>query len=202
MRKLIVSIHSTANDIVTGPPSDETNFMVWAQAGIEDSLETFLKSLANVDTILLGRATYEDLVRKWPKVKEWPQVSDVALRIGEKINATPKLVVTGKHPLKNLEWGEFKSPTQLTGTNIEEQIKGLKASDGGDIITFGSPTLVQSLTNARLVDEYRILIHPVIVNVGKRLFENLHGRTDFRLVSVDAFEHGAILVTYAPRPAG
>jgi dihydrofolate reductase len=202
MRKLIVSIHSTANDIVTGPPSDETNFMVWAQAGIEDSLETFLKSLANVDTILLGRATYEDLVRKWPKVKEWPQVSDVALRIGEKINAAPKLVVTGKHPLKNLEWGEFKSPTQLTGTNIEEQIKGLKASDGGDIITFGSPTLVQSLTNARLVDEYRILIHPVIVNEGKRLFENVHGRTDFRLVSVDAFEHGAILVTYAPRPAG
>ena len=44
MRKLIVSIHSTANDIVTGPPSDKTNFMVWAQAGIEDSLETFLKS--------------------------------------------------------------------------------------------------------------------------------------------------------------
>src|SRR5262245_4951583 len=52
MRKLIVSIHSTANDIVTGPPSDETNFMVWAQAGIEDSLEPFFKSLANV-----GRAT-------------------------------------------------------------------------------------------------------------------------------------------------
>ncbi len=63
MRKIIVSIHSTANDIVTGPPSDSTNFMVWAQAGIEDSLQSFLKSLANVDTILLGRATYEDLVR-------------------------------------------------------------------------------------------------------------------------------------------
>jgi hypothetical protein len=53
IRKLIVSIHSTANDIVTGPPSDQTNFMVWAQAGIEDSLESFLKSLANVDSILL-----------------------------------------------------------------------------------------------------------------------------------------------------
>ena len=63
MRKLIVSIHSTANDIVTGPAPDETNFMVWAQAGIEDSLEPFLKSLANVDAILLGRATYEDCPR-------------------------------------------------------------------------------------------------------------------------------------------
>lgn len=116
MRKLIVSIHSTANDIVSGPPSDKTNFMVWAQAGIEDSLEPFLKSLANVETILLGRGTYEDLVRKWPKVKEWPDASDVVLRIGDKINATPKLVVTGKHPRANLEWGEFEPPTQLTGT--------------------------------------------------------------------------------------
>lgn len=64
MRKLIVSIHSTANDIVTGPPSDETTFMVWAQAGIEDSLETFLKSLANVDTILLGARPLRRLSEK------------------------------------------------------------------------------------------------------------------------------------------
>ena len=196
MRKLIVSIHSTANDIVTGPPSDETNFMVWAQAGIEDSLDSFLKSLAKVDTILLGRATYEDLVRKWPKVKEWPNVSDVALRIGEKINATPKVVVTG-NPHESLKWGEFEPPTKLTGPNVEEQIKDLKGRDGGDIITFGSPTLVQSLTNAGLVNECRILIHPVIVNEGKRLFDNLEGRTDFRLISVETFKRGAILVRYA-----
>lgn len=198
MRKLIVSIHSTANDIVTGPPSDETNFMVWAKAGIEDSLESFSKSLAGVDTILLGRATYEDLVRKWPKVKEWPDVSDVALCTGEQINSTPKVVVTSKLPPDSLQWGEFEPPTRLTGPGIEEQIKEMKDADGGDIITFGSPTLVQSLTNAGLVDEYRILIHPVVVNEGKRLFENLDRRTELRLVSIDKFERGAILVTYAP----
>src|SRR5918997_2535135 len=198
VRKLIVSIHATANGIVTGPPSDETNFMVWAQAGIEDSLESFLKSLANVDRILLGRATYEDLVRKWPKVEEWPQVSDVALRIGEKINGTPKVVVTGRHPLESLEWGEFDPPTRLTGPGVEEQIREMKEAEGGDIITFGSPTLVQSLTNAGLVDEYRILIHPVVVNEGKRLFENLDRRTDLRLIGVETFERGSILVKYAP----
>jgi dihydrofolate reductase len=200
MRKLSVSIHSTANGVVTGPPSDETNFMVWAQAGIEDSLEPFLKSLANVDTVLLGRATYEDLVRKWPKVKEWPDASDVVLRIADKINTSTKLVVTS-HPRKELAWGNFEPAKPLTG-NIEDQITALKKGSGGDIITFGSPTLVQSLTNAGLVDEYRLLIHPVVVNEGKRLFENLDGRTDFRLVSVDPLERGAMFVTYAPRPAG
>lgn len=199
MRKLIVSIHSTANNIVTGPPSDdETDFGVWAHPGIEDSLDTFLVSLDGVDTILLGRGTYEDLVRKWPKVKEWPDVSDVALRIGEKINRAPKLVVTGKHPLESLGWGEFEPPTQITGADVEEQIKELKKGDDGDIITFGSPTLVQSLTNAGLVDEYRIIIHPVIVPEGRRLFENLKGRTDLQLLGVDTFAGGAMVVTYAP----
>jgi dihydrofolate reductase len=198
MRKLIVSIHSTANNIVTGPPSgDETDFMQWAQPGIDDSLDKFLVSLDGIDTILLGRGTYEDLVRKWPTVKDWPNVSDVALRIGEKVNTAQKIVVTGQHPLERLAWGEFEPPTQITGTDVEAQIEELKKGDGGDIITFGSPILVQSLTNAGLVDEYRILIHPVIVNGGKRLFEDLQGRTDFRLIGVDTFEHGAILVTYA-----
>lgn len=198
MRKLIVSIHSTANDVVTGAPSDPTNFMMWAQAGIEDSLEAFLKSLANVDTILLGRATYEDLVRKWPKVREWPHVSDIALRIGAKINATPRVVVTGNLRTESLGWGKFEPPTRLTGVDMEGQVTELKAGAGGDIMTFGSPTLVQSLTNAGLVDEYRILVHPVIVHEGRRLFENLARRTDLRLVSVETFPRGAMLVTYAP----
>lgn len=196
MRKLIVSIHSTANDIVTGPPSDETNFMTWAQTGIEDSEEAFLKSLTNIDLILLGRSTYEDLVRKWPNVKEWAHSSDVVLRMGEKINTTHKLVVTRGRSLKRLDWGEFQPPRLLTGSNIEEQIRALKREDGGDIITFGSPSLVQSLTNAHLVDEYRILVHPVIVNTGKRLFENLDGRSDFRLIGVETFARGAMLVRY------
>ena len=61
MRKLVVSVHSTANNIVTGPPSgDETDFMQWAQPGIDDSSDTFLTHLANVDTIVLGRGTYQD----------------------------------------------------------------------------------------------------------------------------------------------
>lgn len=198
MRKLVVSIHSTANDIVTGPPSGDMTEWQWAGPGIQESLDTFRMSLASVDTILLGRATYEDLVRKWPKVKEWPDVSDLTRHVAEKINTTPKIVVTGNHPIERLEWGAFEPPTQLNGARIDDQIKGLKAGAGGDIMTFGSPTLVQSLTNARLVDEYRLLIHPVIVPEGKRLFENLHGRTDLRLVGVETFESGAILVTYAP----
>jgi dihydrofolate reductase len=197
VRKLIVSIHATANGIVTGPPSDETNFMVWAQAGIEDSLDSFAKSLAGIGRILLGRGTYEDLVRKWPKVSEWPDVTDAALRIGETINRTPKVVVTDTLPPERLAWGDFEPATRLRGADVEVQIRKMKEADRGDIITFGSPTLVQSLANAGLVDEYRILVHPVVVAEGRRLFDNLQGRTDFRLVGVETYARGAMMVTYA-----
>lgn len=198
MRRLIVSIHATANGVVTGPPADETNFMVWAQDGIEDSLESFARSLAGIDCILLGRGTYEDLVRKWPKVREWPDVSDTALEIGEKINRTPKAVVTDTLRPEELQWGDFEPPERLSGADLEAQIGKLKDADGADIITFGSPTLVQSLTNAGLVDEYRILVHPVVVHEGRCVFDNLHRRVDFRLVSVETYARGAMLLTYAP----
>jgi dihydrofolate reductase len=198
MRKVIVSIHSTFNGVVTGPADDKTNFMTWAQAGIDDSAEAFLTNFDTVDTILLGRATYEDLSTRWPSVEDWPGVNEVALRLGDKINSLPKIIVAGEHKVDNPKWGDFEAPTQLTGSNIEGQIRALKEQDGGDIITFGSPTLVQSLTNANLVDEYRILVHPVIVGEGGRLFENIVGRKDLNLLSTQTFEHGAILMCYAP----
>jgi len=199
MRKLISSIHSTLNGVVTGDPSgDKTNFIVWtAGANIEEGSQNLLKEFDTVDTILFGRGTYEDLSRKWPSVKDWPNVSDVGLRLGEKINNAHKLVVTSDHTLDKLKWGGFAAPKQLTGNNIEEQIKDLKNGDGGDIIIFGSPKLVRSLTDANLIDEYHIFVHPVVVNQGEHLFDNLKERKDFHIVDVKTFEHGAILVKYA-----
>lgn len=197
MRKLIVSIHSTINNIVTGPPADdETDFTQWAHPGIEDSLEHFAASLADVDTILLGRGTYEDLVRKWPKVKEWPDVSKIALDVGDKVNTATKYVVTSSLPPDSLKWGEFEPPTAISGADVEWRVKALKDEDGGHIMTFGSPVLVRSLTNAGLADEYQILVHPVIVNYGRQLFEDLDSRTDLELVDVVPFAGGAMAVTY------
>ena len=198
MRKLVVSIHSTANDIVTGSPSGDETELVWAEEGITDSLESFERSLSGADTFLLGRNTYEDLVRRWPKVDEWPEVTDLVRRLADKINTTPKIVVTNEHPLDTLDWGSFDPVTEFNGPDAETEIARLKAADGGDIVSFGSPTLVQSLTNAGLVDEYRILVHPVIVPDGGRLFTNLTGRTDLRLLDLERFEHGALMLTYAP----
>jgi dihydrofolate reductase len=198
MRKIIVSMHSTFNGVVTGPADDKTNFMTWAQTGIEDTKEDFSKNFDTVDTIMLGRGTYEDLSSKWPFAKDWPGVTETDLRLADIINNMPKIIVAGEHEVENPKWGDFEAPTQLTGSDIEDQIKALKEQDSGDIITFGSPTLVQSLTNANLIDEYRILVHPVVVGEDgrKRLFENIVGREELKLLSTQTFEHGAILMCY------
>lgn len=200
MRKIILYINSTFNGIVTGDPSeDKTNFMVWTtEASIETGSAVVLKTMETVDTILLGRATYEDLNRKWPFIKDWESVSEVGSQLGEKINNAHKLVVTGSHPLDELKWGEFPAPAQLTGDNIEQQIRDLKNSDGGDIVIFGSPTLVRSLTEADLIDVYQFDVRPVVVDVGERLFDGVQGRKDFELVDVQPLKDGSMVVTYKP----
>ncbi len=199
MRKIIVSIHSTFNGVVTGPTDDPTNFMTWiAEGGIEETSEDFSKNFDTVDTIMLGRNTYEDLARKWPNVKDWPDVDETSLRLGDIINSLPKLIISGRNKVVNPKWGDFEAPAVLTGSDIEDQIRELKERVGGDIITFGSPTLVQSLTNANLVDEYRILVHPVVVGDDgrKRLFDNIVGRKDLKLLSTQTYEHGTTLMCY------
>ena len=183
MRTLIVMINSTANDIVSGPTGDEGS-LVWADAdNIEDLSGVLLASMADVDTILLGRITYEFLIKQWPFVEDWPDVSDVALGLGEKINTTPKIVVSA-HPVEGLSWGRFEPPTELTGSDVVDRIRELKRGDGGAIMTFGSPTLVQALTDAGLVDEYDLSVYPVMMSEGRHLFENLSARVDLELISV------------------
>lgn len=196
MRNLIVSIHSSFDGIVTGPEDDDTNFMSWAQAGIEDSAPSFHENFDSVDTILMGHGTYEDLSRKWPYVQDWPDVDEASLRLGELVNNIPKLVVAGDHEISDLKWGDFDPPKQVIGHDVERQIKVIKEQEGGDIITFGSPILVRSLTNANLVDEFRVLIHPVIVGEGRSLFHDIQGRKELRLRHFRVFERGAILVHY------
>ncbi|HEU5121924.1 MAG TPA: dihydrofolate reductase family protein [Candidatus Saccharimonadales bacterium] len=117
--------------------------------------------------------------------------------MAEKVNTGQKIVVSGKHPIKDIKWGKYDPPAQLTGTDIEAQVKKLKEGPGSNIIVFGSPTLVQSLTNAKLIDEYHIVIHPVVISEGERLFTNLRECTNFKLMSVDVSKHGAMLVRYA-----
>lgn len=206
MRKIILYMNSTFNGVVTGDPKgDKGNFNVWTNmAHHKSGTKVLLTAMESVDTLLMGRGTYEVLAVPdgWPSVQQWgANISAETVTLGDKINNAHKLVVTGDRPLDELQWGEFEAPTQMTGSNIEEQIKELKNGDGGDIIIFGSPTLVCTLTDANLIDVYHFQIAPVVVNYGDHLFDGLKARKDFDLVDVKALEGGSMLVTYKPAEA-
>jgi dihydrofolate reductase len=203
MRKIILYINSTFNGVVTGDPrGDRGNFNIWTNLDhMKSGSKTLLEAMETVDTLLMGRGTYKVLAVPdgWPSSKVWGRtISEATATLGDKINNAHKVVVTGDDPLDELQWGDYEAPTQLTGNNIVEQIKDLKNSDGGDIIIFGSPVLVRSLTDANLIDEYQIQVAPVVVNYGDHLFDDLKNRKDFVLLDVKGLEGGSFLVKYRP----
>jgi dihydrofolate reductase len=202
MRKIILYINSTFNGIVTGDPDrDKDNFMVWTSEDfVKAGSECLLETMTSVDTILLGRKTYEALSRAegWPSVKKWPGVNALTLALGDKINNAHKLVVTHDQAFDKLSWGEYRSAQRLAGADIEGQIRDLKNRQGGDIIIFGSPTLVRFLTDLNLIDEYQIQVRPVVVQVGEQLFDGLQQQKELQLIDVKPLAEGTLFIKYRP----
>ena len=198
-RRIILWINSTLNSVVTGDPDgDKTDFIAWTRDGnILEGSESLVRLFDRVDTVLLGHGTYDDLSQKWPTMQGPADAVDVVSRLAAKINGAHKLVVTRDSQLADLPWGEFASAEPLTGDDIVAQIQEFKAGDGGDAVIFGSPTLVRSLADANLIDEYHFLMHPVIVEVGERLFDGIETRTDLQLKDVTTLDDGGVVVAYA-----
>src|SRR5690606_41481497 len=116
------------------------------------------------------------MMGKWPILSCGHDVSVEMQRISDKDSTTPQQVATRPGTSGPLPWGRYEPAAWLAGADVTDRVADLKSGPGGSIVTFGSPTLVQSLTNARLVDEYRILVHPVIMHEVRRLFCHLDGR--------------------------
>lgn len=142
------------------------------------------ESGANSGAILLGRRTYEDFYSVWPKRKDNPYT--------EVLNNTLKYVAstTLKEPLP---WMNSK----LLSGDAAEAVAKLKEEPGKDMVVLGSGMLVESLMRRNLVDEYVLLIHPLILGSGRRLFNDGHA-TPLRLVDSKTTTKGVVIATYRP----
>jgi len=143
--------------------------------------------LAASDTMLLGRRTYEEFAAFWPN-----QGNDVPL--ANEINGVRKLVASTT--LQDVDWQN----SELIAGDVPEDLRRRKAEDGQDISITGSPTLVRSLLDAGVLDELRLLVHPIVVGHGKRLFAE-GARVPLQLVSARTLETGVQYVVYAPAEA-
>jgi dihydrofolate reductase len=181
MRKVISGLFISLDGVVESP--DQWQFDVF-DADMGAAMTAFL---ASVDTILLGRVTYLEWANYWPTSDDQ--------EYGAHINNTPKYVVSTT--LDKVGWGKYEKPTLIKG-NLPQEIARLKQQSGKSISTAGSPTLVRNLLQMNLLDELTLMIHPVVVGSGKKLFTDWLDLKRLKLVDSTITGSGVAFLTYHP----
>jgi dihydrofolate reductase len=179
MRKVVAS-ELVSLDGVMGSPQE------WAFSYSDDEMEQANASgMAASDALLLGRATYQEFASYWPYQNSADQPYT------DYLNSTPKFVVstTLEEPL------EWQNSTLIKG-NVAEEITELKRLPGKDITIIGSAALVQSLLADELLDELRLMVHPLVLGGGKRLFQDGGDQKALELLDSKTFDTGVLCLTY------
>ncbi len=187
MRKVIVSMFVTLDGFIAGPNGE----LDWMPGNAKPNKEVdthIYRFLDTVDTVLLGHTTYELFVGFWPSATIDEDIS------ADKLNAIPKIVFSST--LEKVEWGKWNN-ARLVKQEAKEEILKLKNQPGKDMVIFGGANLVQSFTNMGLIDEYQLLVVPIILGGGKPLFRNIRSRVNLRLLETKAFKSGTALLTYS-----
>ena len=162
MRKLIVTMWTTLDGFI----ADANGEMDWLLG--DDQLSDYeIALVSNADTLLFGRKTYQDFLGYWPNVPRNPDAAAWEKTYAEKINAMTKVVLSTT--LDKAEW----DPSQIRRSIDRDEIKELKDEPGANILIYGSASVVQQLTNLGLIDEYQLVVHPVLLGGGKRLFDDI-----------------------------
>jgi dihydrofolate reductase len=179
MRKIVAGLFVSLDGVMEAPET-------WHFPYFDDEMgEAVQAQMAASDTMLLGRRTYQEFASFWPH-----QGSDVPM--ADQMNSTPKVVVSTT--LDTVEWQN----STLINDDVAAEIGKLKQQPGKDIGVTGSATLVRSLLRDDLLDELRLLVHPIVVGSGRRLFEDGTDRKPLELVDSTRFGTGVLHLTYRP----
>lgn len=178
MRKVVSGLFISLDGVTESPEK-------WQFDNFDDDMGAAMAAhLAEEDTILLGRVTYQDWENYWPTATDEPYASH--------INNTPKYVAS--RTLDSVGW---KNSTLIKGP-VADTVNRLKQQPGKNIGVAGSPTLVRSLLQDGVLDELVLMIHPVVVGSGKRLFNGGLAMKRLKLVNSTTTRSGVVIATYVP----
>jgi Dihydrofolate reductase len=184
MRKIVAGVFVSLDGVIEAPHE-------WHFPYFNDEMGAAVDTqMAASDAMLLGRVTYEEFAGYWPSVSADDEP------IAAYMNDTSKYVVSTT--LKTAAW---KNSTVLSGDRFVEEVTKLKQQPGKNITVTGSATLIQSLLQADLLDELRLLVHPVVVGKGKRLFRDGADLKRLKLVESKTFQTGVLSLVYQPDAA-
>lgn len=190
MKKIIVTEFISLDGVFQAPGPDGTGFKYegWTfPYNSEEFIKFKLDELLASDAQLLGRVTYEGFAKAWPSQKD-------PMGFADKFNSMPKYVVS--KTLKIVDWNN----SHIISDNVVEEIKKLKDKSGGSghILVSGSGELVRFLMKNDLVDQFNILLYPVVLGTGKRLFDDAQ-KKELRLVEAHPFKTGVMKLIYTSK---
>jgi dihydrofolate reductase len=179
MRKIVAGLAISLDGVVEAP--SQSGWMLFD----DEMSEVIGVGIAQSDAILLGRRTYLEFADLWPNLG-----SDVPM--ADYMNNTQKYIVS--RTLDSLAWAN----SSLVTGDLTEELAKLKQQPGKNIQIPGSPTLVRSLLRDGLLDELSLMIHPIVLGSGMRLFDEMTDRVRLKLVDSRALNTGVVSVTYQP----
>lgn len=183
MRKIIFQMMVTLDGFFEGPNGE----IDWHR--VDDEFNEYaVDLLGKVDTLLFGRVTYDLMAGYWPTpaaVKDDPIVAG-------RMNDLPKIVFS--RTLNRVEWQN----TKLIKDNIADEVLKLKNQSGRDMAIFGSSNLALTFIKHGLIDEFRIMVNPVVLGNGKTLFDGIDSKLNLKLVQTKIFGSGLVSLHYKP----
>lgn len=183
MRKVIVFNMITLDGFFSGPNGE----IDWHQTD-EEFNDFAVEQLNTLDTLLFGRVTYEGMASYWST----PMAIQNDPVVAGQMNSIAKIAFS--RTLDRVEWQN----TRLVKDHIAEEITKLKQQPGKDMAIFGSGNLTVEFTRLGLVDEYRLIINPVVLGEGVPLFKGLNQKLNLKLTQSRPFKNGNVLLFYQP----
>ena len=184
MRKLIVFNNISLDGYFT----DKNNDMSWAHTNDPEWMEFVSGNAKGESDFLFGRITYEMMASFWPT----PAAKQMMPGVAKAMNEGQKFVFS-----KTLDKADWENSKIMKGDLIEEA-KKLKDSTGTDIMIFGSGTIIAQLTDAGLIDEYQVVIHPLALGGGRTMFDGIKNKLNLKVTNHRVFKNGNILLYYQP----
>ncbi len=189
MSKLFVTEFVSLNGVMEAPGGEHTHphtgWTFKSHYG-DDHYAYKGEELDETESLLLGRKTYEGFAAAWP------ERGGKGDPFADKFNSMPKYVVSST--LTDPEWN---NTTVLSGDPVEE-VRNLKEGSDGTIAIHGSAQLTHALTEADLIDEYRVMVHPVLIADGLRMFPDPDDMKKLKLTDVRGYDSGVALLVYVP----
>jgi len=187
MRKVLLSNLVTLDGFFAGPKGE----LDWHIVD-EEFNQYAIDLLSKVDALLFGKVTYQLMADYWPAAATNPSTPKSDVEIADKMNNLPKIVFS--KTLQEVKWNN----SRLVKDNIAEEISKMKQQPGKDMVIFGSGSIVSTFMQHGLIDEYRIIVNPIVLGNGKPLFKGINGKQNLKLLKTRVFGSGVVILYYQP----